>query len=153
MSSSWCESFTYIQSLFKLRVDFSKKTPILLLIQLKKTWLILILKAWKTDTTHNIYLDLGDSDFPSDHIRNKLLPTTVCIRQRFVSSIGNIEKALWIFNCLGRSGWFLAVRNDSWQPFFHIRPTTFLKFILKKKYPNQKKLGSLVFKPEKERWF
>jgi len=34
-------------------------------------------KAWKTDTTHNIYLDLGDSDFPSDHIRNKLLPTTV----------------------------------------------------------------------------
>ena len=38
-------------------------------------------KAWKTDTTHNIYLDLGDSDFPSDHIRNKLLPTTVCIWQ------------------------------------------------------------------------
>ena len=35
------------------------------------------LKAWKTDTSHNIYLDLGDSDFPSDHIRNKLLPTTV----------------------------------------------------------------------------
>ena len=27
-------------------------------------------------------------------------------RQRFVSSIGNIEKAMWVFNWLGRSGWF-----------------------------------------------
>lgn len=35
-------------------------------------------KAWKTDSTHNIYLDNGDPDFPSSHIRNKLLPTTVC---------------------------------------------------------------------------
>ena len=26
--------------------------------------------------------------------------------QRFVSSIGKIEKAMWVFNCLGRSGWF-----------------------------------------------
>ena len=26
--------------------------------------------------------------------------------QRFVSSIGNIEKAMWVFNCRGRSGWF-----------------------------------------------
>ena len=34
-------------------------------------------KAWKTDTSHNIYLDNGDSDYSADHIRNKLLPTTV----------------------------------------------------------------------------
>ena len=26
--------------------------------------------------------------------------------QRFVSSIGNIEKAMWVFNCLDRLGWF-----------------------------------------------
>ena len=26
--------------------------------------------------------------------------------QRFVSSIGNIEKAMWVFNSLGRLGWF-----------------------------------------------
>ena len=34
------------------------------------------------------------------------------LNQRFVSSIGNIEKAMWVFNHLGRfgrSGWF-------WQP-------------------------------------
>ena len=36
-------------------------------------------KAWKTDTSHNIYLDNGDSDYSADHIRNKLLPTTVNI--------------------------------------------------------------------------
>ena len=34
-------------------------------------------KAWKTDTSHNIYLDNGDSDYSAEHIRNKLLPTTV----------------------------------------------------------------------------
>ena len=33
--------------------------------------------AFKTDTTHNIYLDSGDPDFPNQHIRNKLLPTMV----------------------------------------------------------------------------
>ena len=27
-------------------------------------------------------------------------------RQRFVSSIGNIEKAKWVFDCLGRLGCF-----------------------------------------------
>ena len=37
-------------------------------------------KAWKTDTSHNIYLDSGDPDFPTSHIRNKLLPTTVSPR-------------------------------------------------------------------------
>ena len=26
--------------------------------------------------------------------------------QRFVSSIENIEKAMWVFNFLGRLGWF-----------------------------------------------
>ena len=36
----------------------------------------------------------------------KLNTTTA---QRFVSSIGNIEKATWVFNCLGRPGRFLAV--------------------------------------------
>ena len=34
-------------------------------------------KAWKTDTRHNIYLDMGDSALPSNHIRNRLLPTSV----------------------------------------------------------------------------
>ncbi len=34
-------------------------------------------KAWKTDSTHNIFLDDGDDDFPMDHIRNRRLPTTV----------------------------------------------------------------------------
>ena len=34
-------------------------------------------KAFKTDTSHNIYLDSGDPDFSSGHIRNRLLPTTV----------------------------------------------------------------------------
>ena len=34
-------------------------------------------KAFKTDTSHNIYLDAGDPDFSSEHIRNRLLPTTV----------------------------------------------------------------------------
>lgn len=34
-------------------------------------------KAWKTNTSHNIYLDNGDSDYASNHIRNRLLPTTV----------------------------------------------------------------------------
>ena len=28
------------------------------------------------------------------------------VNQRFVSSIGNIEKAVWVFNCLGRPGRF-----------------------------------------------
>ena len=37
-------------------------------------------KAFKTDTTHNIYLDHGDREFSSDHIRNRLLPTTVSVR-------------------------------------------------------------------------
>ena len=36
-------------------------------------------KAFKTDTSHNIYLDSGDPDFSSGHIRNRLLPTTVSI--------------------------------------------------------------------------
>ena len=36
-------------------------------------------KAFKTDTTHNIYLDHGDREFSSDHIRNRLLPTTVSL--------------------------------------------------------------------------
>lgn len=34
-------------------------------------------KAWKTDSSHNIFLDDGDEDFPMDHIRNRRLPTTV----------------------------------------------------------------------------
>ena len=36
-------------------------------------------KAFKTDTPHNIYLDSGDPDFSSGHIRNRLLPTTVSV--------------------------------------------------------------------------
>ena len=36
-------------------------------------------KAWTADTSHNIYLDNGDADYSADHIRNKLLPTTVNI--------------------------------------------------------------------------
>ena len=42
-------------------------------------------KAWKTDTSHNIYLDNGDSDYSADHIRNKLLPTTVSTSKYFTA--------------------------------------------------------------------
>lgn len=40
-------------------------------------------KAWKTDSSHNIFLDDGDEDFPMDHIRNRRLPTTVNWLNRF----------------------------------------------------------------------
>jgi len=33
--------------------------------------------AFETETQHNIFLDGGDPKFPKNHIRNKLLPTTV----------------------------------------------------------------------------
>ena len=33
-----------------------------------------------------------------------ILPPLPPCNQRFVSSIGKIEKAVWVFNCLGRSG-------------------------------------------------
>ena len=66
--------------------------------------------------------------------------------QRFVSSIGNIEKAMWDFYCLGRSGWFgqseiilqtdvNSTTKDPWQ----------FSNWYSKNYPNQKKLSSLVF--------
>ena len=55
-------------------------------------------------------------------------------KQRFVSSIGNIEKAMWVFNCMGRSGWygqskiifqtgnnFPQVRHDYFQKITQIR--------------------------------
>ena len=48
-------------------------------------------EAWKTDTSHNIYLDLGDPDFPTDHIRNKLLPTTV-MKFNFLPSLMDSKK-------------------------------------------------------------
>ena len=35
-----------------------------------------------------------------------ILAIIISSYQRFVSSIENIEKAMWVFNCLGRSGWF-----------------------------------------------
>ena len=34
-------------------------------------------ESFFTDTKHNVFLDSGDSNLPEDHIRNKLLPTTV----------------------------------------------------------------------------
>ena len=42
---------------------------------------------------HNFYYDVGEFELVS-----------INHSQRFVSSIGNIEKAVWVFNCLGRSG-------------------------------------------------
>ena len=62
--------------------------------------------------------------------------------QRFVSSIGNIEKALWVFNYLGRSGLIWAVTNYSpnWHQFFIERPMTIFKSILKK-LPKSEEVG------------
>ena len=34
-------------------------------------------KEWLTNSTHNVFLDQGDSAFPEDHIRNRQLPTSV----------------------------------------------------------------------------
>jgi hypothetical protein len=34
-------------------------------------------KAWKTDSSHNIFLDEGDEDLPLEHIRNRRFATTV----------------------------------------------------------------------------
>jgi len=34
-------------------------------------------QEWMTDSTHNVFLDKGDPAFPEQHIRNRLLPTTV----------------------------------------------------------------------------
>ena len=75
-------------------------------------------------------------------------------RQRFVSSIGNIEKAMWIFICLGRSGWFgqSEISLLTYINFTTKDPRQFSNWY-SKNYPNQKKFGYLVFKPEKECWF
>ena len=74
--------------------------------------------------------------------------------QRFVSSIGNIEKAMWVFNCLGRLGWFgqseIILQTD--VNYTTKDPWQFSKWY-SKNYPNQKKFGSFVFKPKKECWF
>ena len=34
-------------------------------------------EEWFTQSTHNVFLDSGDSHFPPDHIRNRQLPTSV----------------------------------------------------------------------------
>ena len=54
-----------------------------------------------------------------NHMFSKVLPCGLCwavsgkyplaylgYNQRYVASIGNIEKAMWVFNCLGRPGCF-----------------------------------------------
>ena len=62
--------------------------------------------------------------------------------QRFVSSIGNIEKAMWVFNCLGRLGWFgqskIILQTDI--NFTTKDPCQFPNWY-SKNYPNQKKFG------------
>ena len=44
--------------------------------------------------------------------------------QRFVSSIGNIEKAVWVFNCLGRPAVLKKhwgpIMSNFWGQFFHV---------------------------------
>ena len=34
-------------------------------------------KEWLTNSTHNVFLDQGDTAFPVDHVRNRQLPTSV----------------------------------------------------------------------------
>ena len=34
-------------------------------------------EEWFTQSTHNVFLDSGDSDLPPEHIRNRQLPTSV----------------------------------------------------------------------------
>ena len=59
--------------------------------------------------------------------------------QRFVPSIGNIENAMWVFNCLGRPGHFSAVlkflqlklKYASFQGGFHGHSSVCTKKLLK----------------------
>ena len=55
--------------------------------------------------------------------------------QRFVSSIGNIEKAVWVFNCLGRPAVFGStekniggpIMSNFWRQFFYVFMDIFFK--------------------------
>jgi hypothetical protein len=100
--------------------------------------------AWGFSTNECMHQTWIDRSASSEHT----------ISQRFVSSIGNIEKAMWVFNSLGRSGWFgqseIILHTDI--NFTMKDPWQFSNWYAKN-YPNQKKFGSLVFEPKKECWF
>ena len=79
------------------------------------------------------------------------------LNQRFVSSIGNIEKAIWVFNYLGWPGLFWAVlkkigpiMSNFWGRFFHVffrgkKYFDFFKnFVLPMKIESMKKPSSKV---------
>ena len=73
-------------------------------------------------------------------------------RQRFVSSIGNIEKAMWVFNCLGRLGWFgqywLVLHTDS---NFLSKGQFFISIF--NNIPKLENVEVIPFKTKKACWF
>ena len=118
---------------------------------LRQITTLLFVSLWTADAFCHLKGDGGAIIKPATSSLCKGFPWYFCVQQRFVSSIGNIEKAMWVFNCLGRSGWFgqseIILRTDinlttkdPWQS----------SNWYSKNYPNQKKFGSFVFKPKKE---
>ena len=72
--------------------------------------------------------------------------------QRFVSSIGNIEKAMRVFNCLGRSAWFgqseIILQTDNNFPMYDNFQIDFQKIT-----QIRKSWAPLFSNQKKEYWF
>ena len=72
--------------------------------QLFLIWVIFWISIWKLLWVFRGKIDVSlGNDFWLPKQPN--LPRQLKTLQRFVSSIGNIEKAMWVFFYLGRSGW------------------------------------------------
>ena len=93
---------------------------------------------------HPVHILLTNSNFEK-HISN-----VSAMVDEILSSIGNIEKAICVFNYLGRSGWFgqskIILQTDI--NFATKDPWQFLNQY-SKNHPNHKKLGFFVFKQKK----
>ena len=105
-----------------------------------------------TDTDRETYHCYVMSLFSLGHwILEKSNCRTILVRSRAEICIGNIKKAMWVFNCLGRSGWFgqseIILQTD--KNFTTKDPWQF-SIWYSKNYPNQNKFGSLALKPKKE---
>ena len=104
-----------------------------------------------TDTDRETYHCYLMSLFPLDHwILEKSNCRTILVQSRAEICIGNIKKSYVSFQLSGQIGLVWAVRNHSpnWHQFYHERPVTIFKLILKK-LPKSKKVWLPHFQTKK----